>query len=413
MSQQLTYTEYNAILNLLVSHHAVFYQFWRLVKPVYSDDIDTACVCFNKDAKCVDFKINKNFWDNLSDHNRAFVICHECLHVLNSHGKRMGKINSKNMALANCAMDVVVNESLVKFFGFSRSEFDPHNEYCWLDKVFKDYKNIMSDNSFEYYYNKLIENAQKNNNNQLINDHSNLGIPEELIQQVINSLSDEEADTLKNISQRSEKDLQSYNSDSGKQGGNLVKKLEKKPRKTKTKWESIIKKFTKKFVIDEIEELHWVTKNRRLYNLDYNLFIPSELEYEIKNTKKEKIQTWFFLDSSGSCFNLAQRFFDAANSIDKKKFDVKFYCFDTEVYEIDIKKHELKGFGGTSFRCITDFIYRKSESKPYVWILTDGFGDHPDIPEIEKKKWHWFLTENSSQRFIPEECKKYNLADFE
>jgi predicted metal-dependent peptidase len=119
------------------------------------------------------------------------------------------------------------------------------------------------------------------------------------------------------------------------------------------------------------------------------------------------------MDTSGSCANLAQRFFDAANSINKDKFDVEYYCFDTRVYKVNMKDKKLFGFGGTSFRCISDFVYKNKNDKPFVWVLTDGWGDFPNIPENQEEKWRWFLVQDGSKRFIPQNSKIYNLENFE
>ena len=83
-----------------------------------------------------------------------------------------------------------------------------------------------------------------------MNNHSGLDIPEDFAQKIINSLSDEEADILKNIAQRSEQNSKNENNSdkiAGSQSGNLIKKLEKKPIKQKSKWETIIKRFEKSF----------------------------------------------------------------------------------------------------------------------------------------------------------------------
>lgn len=417
MNNRIEYSDYQRILNSLVSHHAVFYQFWRLVKPAYSEEIDTACVSFNNEGKCVDFLINKNFWNSISEEKKKFVICHECMHVINLHGKRISKKFQEYADHANCAMDIVVNESLVKYFGFSKKEIDPKEEYVWFDKFFKNQPNVLKDNSFEYYLNKIIEDNIKipNSGNHLINSHEGLDIPKEFAQQIVNALSDEEADVLKNIAQRAEqgKKQSSNNKIAGSQSGDLIKTLEKKPIKTKSKWETIIKKFERSFGKEETSDPHWLAKDRRMHNLNFNIFLPSEIEYEVRKTNKDKIKTYFFMDTSGSCANLAQRFFDAANSINKDKFDVEYYCFDTQVYKVNIKDKKLFGFGGTSFRCISDFVYKNKNEKPFVWVLTDGWGDFPNIPENQEEKWSWFLIEDGSKRFIPQSSKIYNLENFE
>lgn len=413
----MDYSEYQKVLNSLVSHHAVFYQFWRLVRPKFSCEIDTACVSFNEDGKCVDFLINEKFWNSISTEKKKFVICHECMHVINSHGKRIGKKFQQYGNQANCAMDVVVNESLVKYFSFNRNEIDPDDEYVWFNKLFKDVPNILKDNSFEYYLNKLIENNLNSSNtgSKFLNEHDGLNIPKEFAQQIINSLSDEEADVLKNIAERAEqgKKQQSHSQIAGNKSGNLVKTLEKKPIKTLSKWETVIKKFERSFGREEISDSHWVTKDRRMHNLNFNIFLPSEIEYEVRKTNKDKIKTYFFMDTSGSCEGLAQRFFNAANSINKDKFDVEYYCFDTSVYKVSIKDKKLFGFGGTSFKCISDFVYKQKNENPFVWVLTDGWGDYPDIPEKQQEKWSWFIIPDGSKRFIPKNSKTYNLENFE
>jgi predicted metal-dependent peptidase len=416
-SSPLEYSEYQKISNSLVGHHAVFYQFWRLVKPSFSEEIDTACVSFNEEGRCVDFLINKEFWNDLSEEKKKFVICHECMHVINSHGKRVNKKFQSYSEQANCAMDIVVNESLVKYFNFNKQEIDPKEEYVWFDKFFKDKPKVLKDNSFEYYLNKIIEDniEMPNSKNHLINSHEGLDIPKEFAQQIINQLSDEEAEVLQNIAERAEqgKKQESNANIAGTKTGDLVKTLNKKPHKTKSKWETVIKKFEKSFGKEEVEESHWLAKDRRMYNLNFDIFLPSELEYEVRKTNRDKIKTYFFMDSSGSCGNLAQRFFDAASSINKDKFDVEYYCFDTAVYKVNLKDRKLFGFGGTSFRSISDFVYKTRNEKPFVWVLTDGFGDHPNIPEQQEQKWSWFLTKEGSNKFIPKNSRIFNLENFE
>ena len=164
---------------------------------------------------------------------------------------------------------------------------------------------------------------------------------------------------------------------------------------------------------DEGLESHWIMKDRRLYNLNFNIFLPSDIEQTLRKTESEKVATWFFMDTSGSCWGLAPRFFQAAKSLDPEKFDVKYFAFDTEVYEVDLKKQKLDGGGGTSFRCITDYIYNNKKVKPFVWILTDGWGYGAKIPDDQRKKWNWFLTDDGTRTYIPEGCKIHELKNFE
>ena len=317
--------------------------------------------------------------------------------------------------LANQAMDIVVNESLAKYFKFNRKEIDPRTEYYWMDNSFDNDPEILPWNNFEYYYNRLLKDAKFVKNKRLVNDHSGLGdFPEQSTQEIINNLSEEDAESLKNISENAEKNARKNDDKSiGNVKGGLIQKIENKPVQYKKRWESVIRRFEKKMSRDQGLESHWIMKDRRLFNLNFNIFLPSDIEQTLRKTESEKVATWFFMDTSGSCWGLAPRFFQAAKSLDPEKFDVKYFAFDTEVYEVDLKKQKLDGGGGTSFRCITDFIYNNKKAKPFVWVLTDGWGYGAKIPEDQRKKWTWFLTNDATSNYIPNGCKIHELKNFE
>jgi hypothetical protein len=86
----LSYEEEREIAVSIIKYHGVFYKFWDLVKPTYTNSkkYPTACVVFNKENECINFIINKKFWSKLSQEQKEFIICHECLHVILEHGKR-------------------------------------------------------------------------------------------------------------------------------------------------------------------------------------------------------------------------------------------------------------------------------------------------------------------------------------
>lgn len=404
--------EFNKILNSLIEYHSIFYKFWKISRPMFSLDIETAAVSFDKNNNCIQFLINPEFWGTQSEHNKKFIIAHECWHVINLHSKR---VNGKFTIQANHAMDIVVNESLVKYFNFNRKEIDPKNEYCWLDTCFSKEDNIEPWHNFEYYLNKLNGQSKINQSHKIFNDHNGLKeIEENISKEIFDNISEEELEVIRNIAEDSEKNSKKEDSQlRGTFDGNLRKSYILGGVPKKKKWESIIKKFEKRVKKIESEETHWVYKNRRISNLSSNLFIPSEIDCSIMKSRGEKIETWFFMDTSGSCWNLADRFFKAAKSLDPEIFDVKYYFFDTKIHPVDLTKNSIIGGGGTSFRIISNFIYLNKKQSPYVWVLTDGYGDKLNIPQNQTKKWSWFLTENSSKEYIPNGCKIYDLQNFE
>jgi hypothetical protein len=133
---------------------------------------------------------------------------------------------------------------------------------------------------------------------------------------------------------------------------------------------------------------------------------------------RDRVDVWFFQDTSGSCVEYAERFFKAAASIPDDRFKIRMFCFDTRVYETSIESGELFGFGGTSFQPIEDAIQsiiNKEKNTQYpqrVFVITDGLGSNvqPQHPD----RWHWFITEGyNSIRYIPEKSTHYKLKDYE
>jgi hypothetical protein len=154
--------------------------------------------------------------------------------------------------------------------------------------------------------------------------------------------------------------------------------------------------------------------------------LPVEMEVEDLQEDKEKIEVYFFLDSSGSCAGLADRFFKAAKSIPHGKhdrFELKLFCFDTKCYKLADKETDkeygvLKGFGGTCFNAIELYISEKVKEwklkeYPTVFIITDGMGTTIEKQvKSEMSKWYWFLT-TDYDAYIPKDSHKFLLKNFE
>ena len=436
-NNKISNEEWLEISNELEPHHAVFYKVWQMGRPVFDESIATACVQFDKDGNFIVFRFNPSFWNSLDLYNKLFVICHEALHIVLNHGIR-AKDSGCNQQATNVAMDIVVNHTLVRGFGFSRKLIENSEDYCWVDTVFKKHDPLPSDNeNFEYYYN-LFEQEFGNNgmgseedekgssqHPSTVDNHSGLGGQssdwKEVIDQLNNELSDEEKKTLestikKHFQKKSDPNEQGDKIAGSGTGGQWVFISGERPKKKK-KWETCIKKWAMKSVKnDDIETEQWVKLNRRMSLLGRNLLVPSDMETEDRNQELKKIDVWFFLDTSGSCWNLKDRFFAAAESLPEERFAIRLFCFDTTVQETNLKDRKVYGGGGTSFLIIENHIKNviQKESCKYpssVWIITDGFGDgvkpqHPD-------RWNWFLTENGYDRFIPAESLKYKLKDYE
>lgn len=408
--------------------HGIFAKLWALGRPVEDNSIPTAAVGFNSEGHCIDFAINPQFWSTCSDYKKKFIIAHECLHVILNHGIRARNLPQGSEQIANMAMDISINHMLVKNFGFIRELIKDADKFCWIDTVFKDKAvNIKPDMHFEYYYNELMKDIPNIPNNLiLVDDHTRLGdIPQDIQEKVHHEIEKFSSEEKQNISEMLKAEDNNMRSDksgdvpgglhAGSLGGSIIKRLNIKHVVKKKKWETVIKKWANKYLKNSQKDIdQWARTNRRFTMLDSHFFLPTEMEMDAKNNEKHRIKVWFFLDTSGSCAHLSERFFKAAKSLPTDRFDIDLYCFDTRVYKTSLKTQELYGFGGTSFTCIDRYIEnhckKDSDYPKAVFIITDGYGDdvHPRYP----RKWYWFLSENCRD-CIPEECNIYDLKNFE
>jgi len=425
--------EWDQITSKLEDYHAIFQKLWEMGRPKFTYDLPTAAVYFDKLGDCIDFNINPDFWDTLDEQQRLFVVCHEVCHVAFLHGYRINGLKQKHeLQIANLALDVVVNHFLTDVIGFDRAAIDPPDEkspkgkYCWIDTVFEDEKiRPFTGESFEYYYNLIKKEVDKNPNGKAgkmsaMDDHDGLGsfVSEAFDKKMKDSMSNDEQkalDNSKEMKKEAKREADAQEAKGGKKAGSeagkswvLVKSIKVLPKR---RWENIIKNWARTYDKEKVAE-QWVRENRRMVGMPKDLMFPSE--YETDEYEKSRIHVLFFLDTSGSCAHLGERFFNAAVSLPEDRFILELCCFDTKVYETDIKSKKLYGFGGTSYTCLHDYVQNKVKaSKRHpdaIFCLTDGYGDRfsPEKPN----RWHFFLTENYTE-LIPKESVIHKLADFE
>lgn len=407
--------EFYSISRALEKHYVLFSKLWSMGKPQEDLNIQTACITFDKVGGQIGFKINPNFWKSLTNVQKEFVISHEYLHVILYHGLRTINLKSKEEhMLANIAMDIVVNHLLVNRFSFYRSEIDPESKYCWIDTVFKNSKDVLDNKSFEYYFLLLKENKD-DLDSMLVDDHSDLEsfASQEFSDVLSENLSKEDIESIKDIVSKEMESLKESDcKNAGVNPGNLFKQILVGYVKKKSKWETVIKRWANAQIKDkDIEQ--WSKPNRRLAMMSSNFLLPSDAETDYY--EKEKINVWFFQDTSGSCIHLAERFFKAAKSLPEDKFNIRLFCFDTQIYETSLASGKLYGFGGTAFHIIENYIQseiRKTNCKypKAVFVITDGYGTivNPAKPE----RWYWFLS-TSHKNCIPEKCNTFSLSNFE
>lgn len=405
----MTDSEYLDLLQGLEEHHAIFYQLWEMGRPLFTDEVDTAAVSFDLQEQFLAFKFNPDFWKGLDDYSRLFVIAHEALHVLLNHGSRSASPkNDADMRDLNIAMDVTVNTQLVSAFGFRRECLHERiaKKGCFKDTVFGPDHDVRF-NHFEHIYRQLGAVDLEEDQVWCFDDHSGLDdIPDELVDELCHRaghrMSSEEVDEVN-------KSLRESSAGEYTAAATLVAPVE--PVQDNPKWADIIDRWVSRNVpVDEFEE-RWDRSPRRLQSLGDSFAIPREQLIE----SFDKPRVVFFLDTSGSCRSFARRFMRCVDSIPHHVFDVELYCFDVQPYRIDLNDRRLRGFGGTRFYPLEAHlkkqVYQGTEYPQAVFILTDGYGS--PLEPLHPERWHWFLTENGSDKYIAPDSKQYWLADFE
>ena len=424
----ITNDEFFKISRQLEDFHAIFYRLWEMGKPTFSEQLSTAAVGFDKDGIALQFIWNPKYWESLDEYSRLFVFCHEMMHIVLNHGVRIRDCDSKE--LANVCIDIVVNHMLVKKFNFDRDRINGQENFCWVDTVFKEKEVSPLDNkSFEYYYvaliDELIGKGLEDITSQLVDEHDMLD-PQafvDTLKDLNESLSNDEKENLKDmITRHFQPDKDSNSKPGGQEAGTGVGGIWTfagvHKVKKKKKWETVIKNWASKAVkFATKERQQWILKHRRLTLINSgNLFLPSETEVEDLDYDNDKIDVWLVMDTSGSCWNLKDRFFKAADSLDPRKFNLRLFCFDTVVQETTLASRRIYGGGGTRFDIIEEHIQEtiKKEKIKYpsaIFLLSDGYGNRvvPQYPE----RWFWFLTNYGSKNYIPNKCNVYKLSNYE
>lgn len=441
---KLPYADYCEILTQLETCHSIFACLWSNMYPIFSDKIPTAAVVFDKDRRLINFVINKEFWDKQDLISKSFILSHEAMHLILNHGPRSLSLSQDKMKIANIAMDLVVNHTLVNHFKFNRDTILNQEQYCWVDTIFDTY--VSDSLTFEEYFmmlsktdvtNSSSDSSENNPSHDAFRELAEaLGSSElandlvrEALRDFTESLGDLSKEELDSMEDAVNKHHSNVSFGSGVVGeppipSSIKRILTFKNIKPKKKWESIIKKW-QDYTLAEHEVSQWVTEDRRFtsINSDAEVLLPQNGIGEHKDY--EKISVMFFLDTSGSCYHLANRFFAAALSLDPKRFNVRLFGRCTQVKEIFIPKGgsykdiHIESGGSDDFRCIERFIQSELASKkikhyPHaVFHITDGGDCSGELVKPEKpKNWYWFLT-GTNTFWIPKECNIFKLSDFE
>lgn len=298
------------------------------------------------------FVWNPEWFDSLSHEERKGVLMHELWHLALLHGKRGEKFEDHKKWNISC--DIVINQRLIK------------DGYTLPDGAITDNK-YLDDMVWieERIYSDLPDNQYPN--------------PPTWGSNVFDNISDDQVTLVQTALETAKF--------AGNEPGNVSQVLHNF-LKPKLNWKQVLRNY----LLDKIEpEWSWNRPNRRYRDM----YLPSLLPQSGR-----LITVAMFLDTSGSISEEDIKTFITEVKYVKENLNpelLRVIQFDTiiqdeKVYKEDdyIGKFEAKGFGGTDYSCVREYILTHN---PTVSIIfTDLYAS--EMEEVGKNKVIWIIKNN-------------------
>ncbi|MCR5324917.1 MAG: VWA-like domain-containing protein [Lachnospiraceae bacterium] len=323
---------------------------------------------------------NPDFFAELSEGQRNYVLLHEVLHILLLHWKRQA---GRNRELWNIACDYVVNGIIdhkictYNILGWIKIERPPYG--CFVKGY---YHGEPAEQFYKELYGKLknkikalTDRGEGNGGILKVNgmyaveiDKVHVRTPADLAEAQEQSESEvAEAETfIKELVKDTIKRR-------GTAGCYIPEQIVKLTESKKLPWNKLLYEFLEEKVD---EESSYLTPERKYIHMD--LIIPG-----LSKTEDELGEIWAFVDTSGSIAgNELDQFMTQLYRIAKEFrciFNIAFW--DTKVSDVfenvtnkeDVLKCRPRHSGGTDIDCVYDYIREEKPKIGVMLILTDGY----------------------------------------
>ncbi|MCR5836014.1 MAG: VWA-like domain-containing protein [Lachnospiraceae bacterium] len=332
------------------------------------------------------------FLNRLQTTEIEFVMLHEVMHcVLNHVVRGKGKIG----ILYNIAADIVVNSIILETIGASEFKVDGV-EAMHLTPNDEEGRKYSADEVYNQLCNKYkneIDDVEKLMNS--LNKEYGLGIDKHSIWNKTSCLQEMKDEWERNLSEAIKRC--SNNSIPA-----MFREIyEQDVKESSVDWREVLFEFVQ--VIADSFEYSFTPPDRRFSDENYIFPAFNEMEGE----KVENI--WTLVDTSGSINEeeLATIMVEVKAAIEQfSYFKAKLSCFDTRVTEPidyenveDLKKVKLSGGGGTSFKCIFEYMKEHMDGTlpTAIIILTDGYAHFPEEGASLNVPVLWGLINNDTE----------------
>lgn len=326
--------------------------------------------------------INPEYWGTLSDDQQIAVLQHELSHIALQHIFMSDFFEDKK--LFNVAADLEVNSYIQNL-----------PEHCLFAKNY----GFENGKGSKYYYDQLMQNAQKTSGGNQSDDNNQSGDNSE------NGLIGDHShwSDFKNLSEASKQLIQSNIN-------TLLKNTAEQVSKQRGTIPGELSEIIQKLQNPKPEVFNWKSYFRRMLGSIYDINVkstrkrPSKRFEESSGIKhKKKVSILVAVDTSGSVStNELEEFFNEINYIYKAGARVTIIQCDTQinsVSEYDGKTlPEIKGRGGTDFNPPVEYYLKKKRDYESLIYFTDGGAP---LPHKTASGMVWIITSNGDHQDYP------------
>lgn len=342
-----------------------------LQKEVNNSKISTACVGLHDIA--YKLTINSDFFNSLNENQKQGLLIHELGHIVNFHLTDYDHLHDRN--IANQAMDIYINQTIPS------DKLPPGG--CTWDK----YEGLQPNMDTNWYYKKLMENKQEQNDETLNNilqacangeseakdkNGNPINIPDHQWEEIQNA-----SDAVKKMVGKNTEQLilnvarQLEKTNPGSIPGHIKALIEQfnMIEPPKFNWRSYLRRFV------GVSTKTWINKTRRKKSIRFPGMPGSRENYYS--------HILVAIDSSASVDDDDLREFNAELiHMNKTGHDIDILFADTKIHnKIKFnprKPLEVEGRGGTDFQPVIDYYREHLKKYSCLIYLTDGEASIPN-----------------------------------
>jgi len=298
-----------------------------------------------------------SFLETLSDGELDFVLMHEILHIALKHCNRTGK---RDNARFNIACDIVVNSNILKSNGMNLKSITLLG-YGPLMHLTPD-----GEEGYKFTAEEVYEMLKTGKSAKQWDSHAMWG----------EGAAEEDVEKWESYVQSACEAIQRQDAVSGKDSlPAFAERMIEERRSSQVNWRILLNDF----VQENFADYSFSPPDKRF---DGPFFLP-----DFNETEKSVFDVLFLVDASGSMLadDVALVFAEVRSAVEMfgGKLSGWIGFFDAIVYGLTpfyegLPKMKAKGGGGTSFKAVFDYIFKRKDISPScIVILTDGYAPFP------------------------------------